>query len=103
LGGIAGGDDGLEGFAFVLQVSLCGFDEVRDEVVPAFQLNIDLGERVFIAVPQADEGVVLADNKKEQDAEDRGDDDKGKEESTHAPNFAAARAVAQHQRLSGYR
>jgi hypothetical protein len=39
-------------------VTLGGFDEVRDQVITALQLNVHLSERVLKAVPQPDEGVV---------------------------------------------
>ena len=57
---VAGSGDGFECFALVLHVGLRGFNEVRDKVVAAFELDIDLREGVFEAVPQSYEMVVLA-------------------------------------------
>ena len=54
----AGFDDRSQGAAFMGHVPLRGFDEVRDEVVAALQLNVHLSERVLEAVPQPDERVV---------------------------------------------
>jgi hypothetical protein len=39
-------------------VTLGGFDQVRDEVITALQLNVHLSERVPEAVPQPDERVI---------------------------------------------
>ncbi len=74
LGGIAGGDDGFESLALVLEVALGGFDEIRDEVVAALQLDVDLGEGVLEAVLEGDETIVLADHVQGHDGHD-GDED----------------------------
>ena len=58
VGALPGVGDGLEGFALVGQVCAGGFHEVGDEVVPALELDVDLGEGVFAAVFVLDEGVV---------------------------------------------
>ena len=65
----AGFDDGGEGAAFVGHVALGGLDEVRDQVVAALELHVDLGEGVLAGITQRDEPVVDAD------APDRGKDD----------------------------
>jgi deoxycytidine triphosphate deaminase len=61
----------------VLHVALGRFDEVGDEIVATFELDVDLGEGVFETVSQGDEGVVDAgdpeaedDHDEEQNAED---------------------------------
>jgi hypothetical protein len=41
----------------VREVRLRGLDEVRDEVVPALQLHVDLREGVAVGVPSGDEAV----------------------------------------------
>ncbi len=61
LGRVARIDDGFEGFAFVFHVSLNGFDEIRDQVVAARQLHVDLCERVTNPVALVDQPVVDAD------------------------------------------
>ena len=48
----------LEGLVLVLQVALGGLDQVRDQVVPALQLDVDLRVRVLEPVPERDERVV---------------------------------------------
>jgi len=67
----------------MLHVGFCGLDEVRDEVVAAFQLNIDLREGVFEAVPQDDESVVLADDENQQQPENDSEDDEKNKQGTH--------------------
>ncbi len=64
VGGIPGGDHGFESFTLVLEVALGGFDKIRDEVVAALQLHVDLGEGVLEAVLEGDEAIVLADRRK---------------------------------------
>ena len=49
----------LEGARLVGGVALHRLDEVRDEVVPALELHVDLRPRVVDPVPQPDEAVVL--------------------------------------------
>jgi hypothetical protein len=44
---VSGGDDRFECFAFVAEIALGGFDQVGDQVIAAFQLNIDLGVGIF--------------------------------------------------------
>src|SRR5690606_35603390 len=54
-------DHGFERLSLVLHVALRGLDQVRDQVVAAGQLDIDLGERVLVRVAASDEAVVEAD------------------------------------------
>ena len=49
-GDVTGFDDGFERAALVLHVALGGFDEIRDKVVAALELDVDLGEGVIEAV-----------------------------------------------------
>src|ERR671934_155255 len=65
----------LEGAALVGGVALDRLDEVRDQVVAAPQLDVDLRPRVLGAVPQPDELVVHPDDDQEQQDDDRDDDD----------------------------
>ena len=60
-------DDGFECFALVLKVSFGCFDEIRNEVVAAFELHVDLREGVFETVAQGDERIVDADDPKDDD------------------------------------
>ena len=60
------------------RVALHGFDEVRDEVVAALELDVDLGPSVVDTVPQPDEPVVQDDERQpEQDGDHDRDDDPG--------------------------
>jgi len=61
LGAAAGFGDAGECFAFVGHIALGGFDEVGDEVVAAFELDVDLGEGVLEAVLESDQAVVDGD------------------------------------------
>jgi hypothetical protein len=61
LRGGAGLCDVLERLALVRRVALDRLDEVRDQVPPALQLDLDLRPRVVDAVPQPDEPVVEGD------------------------------------------
>ena len=60
-------DDGLERFALVLDVALDGLDQVRDEVVAARELHVDLREGVLVAVTRADQAVVERDDEPDRD------------------------------------
>lgn len=73
-GDIAGLDDGFEGFALVLEVAFRDLDEIGDEIVAALQLDVDLGERVFEAIAEGDEGVVDADGPEAEHEEEGGED-----------------------------
>ena len=55
-------------------VALDRLDEVRDQVVAAAELDVDLGPRVLRAVPQPDEPVVDEDEEEEQRRDDHDDD-----------------------------
>ena len=78
-GDVAGFDHGLERGALVLHVALGGLDEVGDEIVAALELDVDLGEGVFEAIAEGDEGVVDAGDPErgdEKNGEDDAEDDK---------------------------
>jgi len=42
----------------MLYVAFGRFHQIRDQIVAAFELNINLGKRVFEPVAQADEPVI---------------------------------------------
>ena len=79
----------------MLEVALGGFDEVRDEIVAAFELNIDLREGVFEAVPERHEMVVLADDKEQEKPRDHGQNDQKYHKCSHAPHFAVVSGASQ--------
>ena len=49
------------------RITLDRFDQIRDQVVAPFQLNIDLGPGVVHPVPQFDQAVVDANDRQHQD------------------------------------
>src|SRR5215210_118925 len=68
----------LEGAALVRRVALHGLDEVRDQVVAAPELYVDLRPRVAHAVPEPHESVVERDQEQRADHCDRdGDENPG--------------------------
>ena len=70
--------DLLERRALVLRVALDRLDEVRDQVVAAAELDVDLRPGVVDAVPQPDEPVVEDDEREpEEDGDRDADDDPG--------------------------
>ena len=95
LGDVAGLGDGFEGFALMLEVALGGFDEVRDEIVAAFELDIDLRESVFEAVPQCYELVVLTDDEEQEKTGNYGQNDQRYQNESHTPHFAAVAVASQ--------
>ena len=73
---VAGLNDGLQGFPFVLHVALDRFNRVGNQVVSPLQLDLDLREGVLKTVLQSDELVVNADEGHDQEQEENADDDK---------------------------
>src|SRR5690606_41534150 len=60
--------------------------EIRDEIVPARQLHVDLSKRILVCVPPGNESVV------DRDEEERDEDDDRQEDPTchkHSPRRAA--------------
>src|SRR5438067_1654716 len=60
-GHVPGLDHGFEGLTLVGGVALDGLDEVRDQVVAALQLHVDLRPRIVDSVAQPDQPVERAD------------------------------------------
>jgi hypothetical protein len=79
----------------MLEVALGGFNEVRDEIVAAFELNIDLRESVFEAVPQCYELVVLTDDEEQEKTRNYGQNDQRYHKCSHARHFAAVAGASQ--------
>ena len=69
--------DRLERAALVRRVALDGLDEVRDQVAPPPQLDVDLRPRVLDAVAQLDEPVVEHDERQQRQHDDDDDHDHG--------------------------
>ena len=92
-GRVAGLDDGFERAAFVRGVALDGFDEVRDEIEPALQLDVDLRPGVVDLVAAPDQAVVGADEDGHDHQDDHDDDD-------DAPHVATSLGVGPaHRRM----
>ena len=66
-----------------LHVALDGVHEVRDQVVPTLELDLDLGERLVDPVSTADETVVDADDEQDDDADDDKQDDQFRHLALH--------------------
>ena len=81
---IARGDDRFQGFPFMGQVALCGFDEIGNEVVTTLELHFDLRESVLETVLESDEFVVDRNDPEHHD----GDDDEG-DDGFHAESFVS--------------
>src|SRR5208337_4585270 len=69
-GAVARVDDGFEGALFVGGITLHGFDEIRDEIVAAFELHIDVRPGVIASDLQPDQAVVHRDAEDHQENED---------------------------------
>jgi hypothetical protein len=61
-GGIPGQDHGFERASLMLEITFGGLDEVRDQIVAPFELNINLRVGVLVTIAQRDQRVVSADN-----------------------------------------
>jgi len=72
--GVAGLHDAFERLALVRRVALDRLDEVRDQIVPAFELHLDLRPRGVDAIAQANEAVVHHDEHDGDQDNDRDDD-----------------------------
>jgi hypothetical protein len=79
----------------MLEVAFGGFDEVRDEIVAAFELNIDLREGVFETVPQRHELVVLTDDEEQEKTGNYGQNDQRYQNESHTLHFAAVAVASQ--------
>ena len=54
----------------MLGVALDRLDQVRDEVIPPLELDIDLRPAILTSVPQDDQAVVDADRRDDHDTDD---------------------------------
>jgi hypothetical protein len=82
----------------MLHVTFGGFDKVRNQIVPAFKLDVDLRPRVIDLIPQADQRVVDADHEKYQQNRNNDDNDQHYCRKSHrlsplstAPEFTLTR------------
>jgi hypothetical protein len=66
--------DRLERLALVRGVALHRLDQVRDQVIAALQLDVDLRPRVLDAVAQGDEPVVEQHQRDDEQGNDAEDD-----------------------------
>ena len=75
--GRAGLRDGFEDARLVRRVALDALDEVRDQVVPALELDVDPAPALVDPVAPANHPVVDPDQEQDQDDDDDDDDDDG--------------------------
>ena len=54
-------------------VTLGALDQVRDEVVAALELHVDLGKGVLVLVPADDEAIVDCNQPEDEQHDDRAD------------------------------
>src|SRR4029077_9752335 len=80
----------VERLALVLQVALDRLDQVRDQVVAAPELDVDLRERVLEAVAQHDQAIVDRD-RPDDDHDDDPENDPAHELSPPAPTITYPR------------
>jgi hypothetical protein len=59
----------------VFHVALGGFDKIGDEVVSAFELDVNLGPGVVDLITEANQGVVDANHKENQQDHDSSNND----------------------------
>ena len=67
VGDVARRGDGFERLALVLDVAFGRLDEIRNQVVAALELHVNLRVGVFVAVAHRDQLVVDADNHRADD------------------------------------
>ena len=79
--------------ALVRGVPLDGLDEVRDEVVPALQLGVDLTPGLLDEVPEPDQAVVLRHRPQQHEHDDDGDDDQGEGATGHGSGLPSVGTV----------
>ena len=87
--GIARLDHGLESLAFVLDVSLGGFHQVRDQVVSPGELHIYLCERVLERIARGHQAVIRRDEDQHDPDDDEQNDPAHDNLLTRAPNATA--------------
>ena len=101
LGGVAGGagrdcgcprvGDRFEGAALVPDVALDRLDQVRDQVVAALELDVDLRPGFLGAISERDEAVVGEDEPKDDEDDDSKDDPPAHQEAILRVAYAWAR------------
>ena len=91
-GGIAGGDNGLEGLFLVLGVALDRFDQICDQVAAALELRVDVLPSVIDAIAQRNEVIVDADYR----ANDSDDDDDANDDRNHECSVSVMRHGEKH-------
>src|SRR5262249_19029803 len=75
----------VERLPLVADVALDGFDQVRNQVVAAFELDVDLGESVLEAVRGDHQPVVDAQEPEPEQQPDAQEHEKRDDEGTHWP------------------
>ncbi len=81
-GDVAGGDDGLQRAALVLEITFGGLDEIGDEVVTALELHVNLRVGVLETIAEGDEMIVAADDV-ERDNQRHGEENSHNEQQNY--------------------
>ena len=91
-GGIACGDDGLEGLFLVLGVTLDRFDQIYNQVAAALELRVDVLPSVIDAIAQRNEVIVDANYR----ADDSDDNDDANDDRNHECSVSVMRHGENH-------
>ena len=81
-GVVARGDDPLQGFLFVAGVAFDGFDEIGNQVVAFFQVDVHRGEGFVHLVAEADQAVAGGDQPNQDDDDNRDDNNRDEHNMT---------------------
>jgi hypothetical protein len=69
-GGIAGLDHCVERAALMRGLTLHGFDQIGDQIVPLLQLHVDVGEGLIDALSERNQSVLDKDGENDQKTDD---------------------------------
>ena len=72
---LAGLNDGIQCLFLVGGIAFHRLDQVRNEILALFQLNIDISEGLIAALALGDQAIVNADHK-DDEQDDQAQDDK---------------------------
>ena len=78
----------------MLEITFRGLDEIGNQIVPSFELHVDLRISVFVTVAQRDQRVVRADDQHDQRDSNQNDDDEKKQSCAHSVSFRVGWPIA---------
>ena len=85
----------------MLHVAFRDFNEIGDEVVAAFELDVDLGERVFETVAELDEFIVDASDPEAEHENEGKENAEGDECGDHRRGWIDGNGVTVREELLG--